>query len=254
MNYCKNCVMPDTRPDLEIGADGLCNACRAFNNRSSVNWNDRLTELKAITDKYKGQSNWDCIVPVSGGKDSTYQVIRVLELGLKPLCVTARTCDLTEIGKRNIENLINLGVDHIHFSPNPHIRHQLNKIGLEKLGDISWPEHVGIFTIPIRVAVQYKVPLIVWGENSQNEYGGPAADSTSSVLTRRWLEEFGGLLGFRVSDLREMGYSESDLLPYTYPTDEELAAVGVTGIFLGYYIPWDGYQNALIAQGNGFET
>jgi len=95
----------------------------------------------------------------------------------------------------------------------------------------------------------------VWGENSQNEYGGPAAASESNVLNRRWLEEFGGLLGLRVTDLIGMeGITQRDLIPYVYPTDEDLARVGVTGIFLGYYIPWDGLANTLLAQANGFTT
>jgi hypothetical protein len=97
------------------------------------------------------------------------------------------------------------------------------------------------------------VPLIVWGENSQNEYGGPAAAAENNILSRRWLEEFGGLLGMRVSDLMgQEGLQARDLLPYTYPADEDLQRVGVTGLFLGHYIPWDGLSNALIAQSNGF--
>ena len=96
-----------------------------------------------------------------------------------------------------------------------------------------------ILQLPVRTAVEFGVPLIVWGENSQNEYGGPAAASENNVLTRRWLEEFGGLLGLRVSDLIGMeGIERRHLIPYTYPTDEELMRVGATGIFLGYYIPW----------------
>jgi N-acetyl sugar amidotransferase len=192
---------------------------------------------------------------VSGGKDSHYQVIRILQLGMNPLCVTATTCDLSEIGRRNIENIKNLGVDYIEFSPNKKVRRKLNSIGLTQVGDISWPEHVGIFTIPVRAAVEFNVPLVVWGENSQNEYGGPAAASENNVLNRRWLEEFGGLLGLRVSDLIGMeGIEKRHLIPYTYPDDEDLKRVGVTGVFLGYYIPWDGYANALIAQAHGFST
>jgi hypothetical protein len=97
--------------------------------------------------------------------------------------------------------------------------------------------------------------LIVWGENSQNEYGGPASAAANNVLTRRWLEEFGGLLGLRVSDL--IGQEEIEakhLIQYTYPSDAELERVGVTGLFLGHYLPWDGYQNAMLAQAYGFET
>jgi hypothetical protein len=123
------------------------------------------------------------------------------------------------------------------------------------VGDISWPEHVGIFTIPVRAAVQFNVPLLVWGENSQNEYGGPAAAAGNNTLNRRWLEEFGGMLGMRITDLKGMeGIEAKDLIPYTYPSDEDLVRVGVTGLFLGHYIPWDGLSNALIAQANGFHA
>ena len=199
--------------------------------------------------------NWDCLIPVSGGKDSTFQVLKMLQLGMNPLCVTATTCDLSDIGRKNIENIKALGVDYIELSPNKKIRRKLNRIGLKEVGDISWPEHVGIFTIPIRIAIEKNIRLIVWGENSQNEYGGPAAASENNTLTRRWLEEFGGLLGMRVSDMIGIdGIEEKHLIPYTYPNDDELRAVGLTGLFLGYYLPWDGYSNALIAQAHGFTT
>jgi hypothetical protein len=169
--------------------------------------------------------------------------------------VTATTCDLTPIGRKNIENIKGLGVDYMEFSPNTVVRRKLNRIGLTQVGDISWPEHVGIFTMPVRAAVQFGVPLIVWGENSQDEYGGPAAAAKDRVLTRRWLEEFGGLLGLRVSDIVGLeGITAKDLVAYTYPSDEELRRAGVTGLFLGYYMPWDGYSNALLAQAHGFTT
>lgn len=255
--YCKRCVMPHTKPDLHIDEEGVCNACRSYEHRKVIDWDTRKLELLSIVDKFssKDSSRWDCIVPVSGGKDSTYQVIRMLQLGMNPLCVTSTTCDLSTIGRENIENIKSLGVDYMEFSPNKKIRTKLNRIGLSQVGDISWPEHVGIFTIPVRAAVQFGVPLIVWGENPQNEFGGPAAASKNNILNRRWLEEFGGLLGLRVSDLVGMeGIEARHLIPYTYPSDEELARVGVTGIYLGYYIPWDGYSNALIAQAHGFKT
>ncbi|MFX1277575.1 MAG: N-acetyl sugar amidotransferase [Promethearchaeota archaeon] len=257
IKYCKHCIMPETKPDLQIDESGACNACRSYETREKIDWNSRKKELKDILEKYRSKdgTNWDCIIPVSGGKDSHYQTIRMLEFGMNPLCVTSTTCDLSDIGRKNIENIKNLGVDYIEISPNKKIRRELNRIGLKEVGDISWPEHTSIFTIPIRVAVQYNVPLIIWGENSQNEYGGPASDAENNVLTRRWLEEFGGLLGLRVSDLIGMnGIQKKHLIPYIYPSDEELNKVGVTGIFLGYYLPWDGYSNALIAQGHGFTT
>ena len=257
LRYCVRCVMPHTKPDLRLGADGVCNACSHFDARTAIDWDARHAELIAITNRYRSadRSNWDCIIPVSGGKDSTYQVIRMLQLGMNPLCVTATTCHLSDIGRANLNNIRELGVDLVEFSPNPLVRRKLNRIGLSEVGDISWPEHVGIFTIPVRAAVQYGVPLIVWGENSQNEYGGPAAAADNPVLTRRWLEEFGGLLGMRVSDMVGIDQIEPrHLIPYSYPSDAELERVGVTGIFLGHYLPWDGYTNALIAQASGFKS
>lgn len=257
IRYCIRCVMPETRPDLHINQAGVCNACRHYEQRKVIDWEARRRELIQILERYRSKngSNYDCIVPVSGGKDSHFQVIRMLELGMNPLCITATTDKLTDIGKYNIENMKRLGVDYIEVTTNLQVRHKINRIALSQIGDISWPEHVTIFTIPVRLAVQLNIPLIIWGENSQNEYGGPAADAQNNTLTRRWLEEFGGLLGLRVSDLiGQEGITTRDLIQYTYPADEALKRVGVTGIFLGHYLPWDGYQNVLVAQAHGFQT
>ncbi|MDD5085023.1 MAG: N-acetyl sugar amidotransferase [Candidatus Omnitrophica bacterium] len=257
IRYCTKCVIPHTKPDIHLDEHGVCNACRSYENRKNINWSRRYEELNDILKRYRGKSGnyWDCIVPVSGGKDSTFQLIRVLELGMRPLCVNAKTCDLSNIGRKNLENIKELGVDLIDFSPNPVVRRKLNRLALQQVGDISWPEHVSIFTIPVRIAVQYRIPLIIWGENSQNEYGGPAAAAENNILDRRWLEEFGGLLGLRVSDLVGLeGLVENDLIPYIYPSNEELQKIGVTGFFLGYFFPWDGMTNALVSQAYGLET
>jgi len=257
IKYCRRCIMPETKPDLFIDAEGICSACRSFERRKEVDWDTRKRELESVLGRYRSKDgkNYDCIVPVSGGKDSTFQALRMLELGMNPLCVTATTDHLSDLGRRNIENLKKRGVDYIEITTNPVVRRTINRLALTQVGDISWPEHVTIFTVPIRVAVQFNIPLIIWGENPQNEYGGPAAASDNSVLTRRWLEEFGGLLGLRVSDLVGQEKIEpKHLIQYTYPSDDELKRVGVTGLFLGYYIPWDGYGNALYAQAHGFET
>lgn len=257
IRYCTRCVMPSTKPDLHLDEEGVCSACRYMERRQEIDWDARRRELEEILDRYRSKdgSNYDCIIPVSGGKDSHFQTIRMLEMGVNPLCVTSSTCKLSEIGRRNIENLKKLGVDYIEVTTNYQVRRKINRLALTQVGDISWPEHVTIFTIPVRIAVQLNVPLIIWGENSQNEYGGPAGAAENNVLTRRWLEEFGGLLGLRVSDLvGQDGIDRRDLIQYTYPTDDELARVGVTGLFLGYYLPWDGFRSALIAQAHGFTT
>lgn len=255
--YCRNCVFPETKPDLFIDEQGICSACRYFMGRPQIDWEQRKKDFLQVVEQYRSKdgSNYDCIVPVSGGKDSTCQVITLLKMGLRPLCVMATTCQLSDIGRRNLENLKKLGVDCVEYSTNPRVRRKLDRIGLVEVGDISWPEHVSIFTVPVRIAVQFNIPLLIWGENPQHEYGGPATKAHDKVLDRRWLEEFGGLLGLRVSDLvGKEGLTRQDLILFTYPSQEELNRVGVTGLFLGYYFPWDGYANALLAQANGFET
>lgn len=257
LQYCTKCIMPETKPDHWFDDDGVCCACNYYEERNEVDWEARSQELEEILDKYRSKdgSNYDCIIPCSGGKDSTYQTLTMLDMGMNPLCVTATTDRLSSIGRRNIENVKKLGVDYIEVSTNPVIRRRINKIALEQVGDISWPEHLTIFTIPVRIAVQHNVPLIIWGENTQNENGGPAADAENPNLTRRWLEEFGGLLGLRVTDLvGQEGIEKKHLIPYSYPSDEDLARVGVTGIFLGHYKQWDGLSNALVAAAHGFES
>jgi len=249
--------MPATKPDLQLDEEGVCSACRYFERRRAVDWDARLVELREVLERFrcKNGTNYDCIIPVSGGKDSTYQVIRMLEFGMNPLAVTGTTDHLTDIGRHNIENIKKLGVDYVEVTTNPVVRRRINRLALTQVGDISWPEHVAIFTIPVRMAVQWQVPLLIWGENSQNEYGGPATDAENSVLSRRWLEEFGGLLGLRVSDLiGQDGISQRDLIQYSYPGDEDLQRVGVTGLFLGFFLPWDGGQNALISEAHGMRT
>ncbi|MBF0492107.1 MAG: N-acetyl sugar amidotransferase [Deltaproteobacteria bacterium] len=257
IQYCKRCVMPNTKPDLFIDDQGICNACRNYEKRQVVDWDSRKKELHQVLERYRNKkgSNWDCIVPGSGGKDSSYQALKIKQLGMNPLIITSTTCDLSDLGRKNIENLKQQGFDYLELSANPVTRRKLNRIGLTQVGDISWPEHVAIFTSPVRLAVQLKIPLLIWGENSQNEYGGPATAAENNVLNRRWLEEFGGLLGLRVSDMIGLeGIQAKDLIPYTYPSDEELQSVGVTGLFLGYFIPWDGYSNVLYSQAFGLQT
>jgi len=249
--------MPETKPDLSIDEEGICNACRSFERRERIDWEQRKQELFSILERYRSRdaANYDCIIPSSGGKDSHFQAIKMLECGMNPLVVTATTDKLSDMGRKNIENLKKLGVDYIEYTTNPRIRRKINRLTLTQIGDISWSEHVSIFTIPVRLAVRFNVPLIIWGENSQNEYGGPAAAAQNNILNRRWLEEFGGLLGLRVSDLiGEEDIERKHLIPYTYPSDEELKSVGVTGLFLGFHFEWDGYRNALLSQAHGFNT
>jgi N-acetyl sugar amidotransferase len=238
--------MPDTRPEQVFDEEGVCDACRtAERKHKEIDWVKRKKEFEKVLEKYrkKDGSWWDCIIPVSGGKDSCFQAYTMkYEFGMNPLCVNFVPCEMTEIGLKNILFLRDLGFDMIQVAANRKIYRQMVRKGFFDLGDCCWPEHIGIFTAPVRVAVQYKIPLLVWGENPQFEYGGPASKRGSNYLDRNWLEQF-QMLGYRISDLYEEGFDSKDLLTFEYPSDQDLKDVGVTGLFLGYYLKWEAFNH-----------
>ena len=236
---CKSCLMPDTRPDTEF-VDGECSACISYRNRPQVDWHQRHQELMQLLDRFNGE----CIVPSSGGKDSTAQVIKLKRLGADVTIVTARTCMLTDIGRKNIDNLSRYART-IEVVPNMAERADLNRIGLETVGDISLPEHWAIFATPFRMAVDLGIPLIMYGECPQNQYGGPIGSEKARQLTRRWVHEFGGFNGLRPSDIE--GY---DMTFYTLPDNLD----GIEAHFLGAYMPWDSHENAELAMEHGMQT
>ena len=245
ITYCTRCIVPSSRPEQTF-TDGVCDAClSAEDKHSNIDWNKRRKEFVEILDRYRGTgANYDCIIPVSGGKDSCSQALIMRdEFGMNPLCVTHTPCDLTEVGRKNLDFLRDLGFDLIQISANRKHYRELVRVGFFKLGDCCWPEHVGIFTAPIRLAVNYRIPLIIWGENSQFEYGGPASKKDDPVLDKNWLEQF-QMSGYRVSDLVHEGIDLNNVKTFIYPTDEELKDVGVTGLFLGHYTKWDSKANA----------
>lgn len=258
--YCQKCVMPNTKPDLFFDEEGVCDACRSAEIKDKeIDWNARKKEFEELIEKFckKDGSNYDCIIPVSGGKDSHYQTCVIKKAyGLNPILVHFEPTKRTELGRKNLDNIKRaFGVDLLIFEKNPVVYKKMCLEGFRRVGDHEWPNHLGIFTSPIRVAVQLKIPLIIWGENSQLEYGGPKAARMKNVLDRRWLEEFGGLLGHRVEDMLGVdGITKKDLIPYTYPSDEELKEAGITSIFLGYYFKWDARRQVELMKKFGFSV
>ena len=156
MKYCKKCLYPDTKPQLEFNSDGICSACTNVKMKEEIDWDKKRKEFAQILEKYtdKDGKNYDCIIPVSGGKDSTYQTyVMKEEFGLNPLVINFHPLDQTDVCKKNLESLKKIGVDCIEFSPNPNVYQKLAKYGLTELGDFQWPEHIGIFTVPVQIAV-----------------------------------------------------------------------------------------------------
>ena len=242
MIRCSRCVMPNTRPDTAF-IDGVCSACLSYEKRATIDWDERKAQLLALLDRFDGR----CMVPSSGGKDSTYIAMTLRDLGADVTCVTARTCHLTEIGRRNIDNLARY-CRTIEYVPDMTVRAALNRLGLRLVGDISWPEHVAIFTQPFRMSAALKLPLMFYGENPQEAYGGPLGSDEARQLTQRWRSEFGGFLGLRPDDLiGQDGLTARDMQDYQFPE----IPPETEAHFLGQYIPWDSHRNAEVAKAHG---
>lgn len=256
MKYCNYCILPDTRPNLVILEDGKCNACHSWNQKkNTINWVERKKILMLLVEDVKKRAcTWDCVIPVSGGKDSTWQVVRALELGLKPLCVTWKTPARNALGQKNLDNLIRLGVDHIDFTMNPAVEKIFTIEAFRKAGSVAIPMHMALFAIPLQTAVNYKIPLVLWGENSGMEYGGTDESVLGFQMTHAWLRKYGVTQGTTAQDWVSEKLNSKDLSAYIWPTDDELNNAGVTAAFLGWYLPWDPVDAYAVAKNHGFEA
>ncbi len=254
MRYCQKCVTPSTRPNIQLNAEGICNGCESHLHKSQIDWSQREKTFREVVAHAKARSKgYDCIIPVSGGKDSTWQVVRCLEYGLNPLAVTWSPPGRTEIGARNLANLISLGVDHIAYQINPKVEKKFLYQALVRYGVSGIPMHMALFNIPLKIAVKFEIPLIVWGENSAFEYGGSGEESRGFSLNSQWLRDYGVMQGTSARDWISEQLTEKELTPYFGPTDGELEEKGVLAVFLGYYFRWDPVISFSVARKHGFQ-
>jgi N-acetyl sugar amidotransferase len=256
VRYCQCCILPDTRPGIEIGADGVCSACASHAGaRKAIDWDARRQAFADVAAHARRRSRgYDCLIPVSGGKDSTWQVVTCLKYGLNPLAVTWKTPARTPVGERNLSNLVRLGVDHIDYQISPKVERKFMLKALERVGSTALPMHLAIFNIPLTIAARFDIPLVVWGENSAFEYAGTGEESRGFRLDRRWLQKYGVTHGTTARDWVDADLSERELTAYFGPADEELEARGVLAVFLGYYFPWDPSTSLAVARAHGFEA
>lgn len=254
MRWCTKCVVPSTRPNIWFDDKGNCN-CATKEIKSKIDWTAREKAFRDVVKTAKARSKgYDCLIPVSGGKDSTWQVVKCLEYGLNPLAVTWKTPARTEVGERNLQNLINLGVDHIDYQVNPKVEKKFMYQALVRYGATAIPMHMAIFNIPVKIAVKFDIPLVVWGENSAFEYGGAEEERTGFKLDKQWFKKFGVTHGTTAKDWILPELSEKELTPYFGPTDEELEGKGITAVFLGYYFEWDPETSLRVAREHGFQV
>jgi len=250
--------MPNTRPGLTFNKEGVCSGCEGAREKKEViNWEERRRELESILDKFrsKNRKNYDCIVPVSGGKDSIYQLHMVKnELKMNPICITFRTDARTKLGEHNIQALREMGVDHIDFTPNPVAFRKLRLKTFREVGDCSLPDHLCIWSIIPIFAIRLGISVVFWGENSDMEYGGNRNLRFIANLNRRWLRNQDILKGRRIEDWCDDQIKLEDLKSCIYPSEEELNKISYTPLFLGYYMPWDAKKNLDVAKKYGFSV
>lgn len=243
--YCKKCIMPNTRPRVVFDKDGLCNACsNAEDKWKGIDWEARRKEFLELLDKYRSKDGfWDCIVPWSGGKDSSAIAYKLkYEFGMNPLLVTFSPQVPNEVGIYNREALVQKGFDHIFFRPNQKVHRRLAKRFFIERGNhkIAWD--AGVNVIPVQVAVKYRIPLIFYAEHGESEYGGKVLKEESKKL-----RDFTEVIEHQVGDDPRNWIDEEidikDLNPYIYPDLGEVASVGMKALYFAYFFKWSSYEN-----------
>lgn len=253
MKYCKKCVMPDTRPGITFDADGVCCACRNFENRKNIDWDRRFEEFKRFCDKYRGSNGpggYDCAVAVSGGKDSHYQVYMLKEvMGMNPILFGVEdNFPMTEAGKHNIRNISEeFGCTIISCKPNIKAQKILMRKFFEKYGKPTWYIDRLIYTFPLLMAEKFNTPMLCYGENVSFEYGGNGAVETYSARAQM---ENGVASGFPMEELVGDGVTEKDLSLTLAPPPDVLARLDP--FYLSYFVNWDSYKNYVFAKSRGF--
>ncbi len=245
LRRCTKCTIPETHESIVFDKEGVCNICKQIEYKDTkINWNERLKELDELIKKHKGRGVYDCIVPFSGGKDSTFTLWYIVKkLGLKPLVVSfdhgfyrPKTLANNERTQRK------LGVDFLKLRSDWRVVRKLMLESLKRKGDFDWHAHTGVFAYPMQIAIKFEVPLIFWGESTAEYTGYYTYEEKEEVDERRFNRCTN--LGINAEDMvgffsESDGISLRDLTPYRYPSTRDLRRLGVRSVCLGSYIPWD---------------
>lgn len=245
LQFCKRCLYSTDHPlGLILDCEGICSGCRVHEEKDTLDWQERWDMLEKLVEHYRSgdDSNYDCIVPVSGAQDSYYIVHTVKErLGLNPLLVTYNKYFNTPLGISNLVNLrIRFNCDILYQNVNPVSVRNITRSTLRQFGSIYWPILAGQTVFPVQTAVRYKIPLIIWGAHQGLEQVGMFSHEHEVEMTRRYRKDH-DLMGYEADDLLSVfdTLKEQDIWQYRYPDDHDLNTVGVRGIYLGNYVRWD---------------
>lgn len=243
LKRCSKCVIPETHETLIFDEQGVCNICRQHEyKQAAIDWEAKKKELDQLIDAHRGKNEYDCLVPFSGGKDSTWALYYLVkECGIKPLVVRFDHGFLRpKVLENTIRTISKLGVDFQHFTPNWKVVQKLMLQSFLEKGDFCWHCHSGIFSYPMWVAIRYNVPLVFWGEPSAEYTSYYSYDQPEEVDEKRF-NRFTNL-GITAQDMfvrLEGSVDERDLKPFSYPPLKELRGIGYRSVCLGSYIPWD---------------
>ena len=251
VRFCKICTISNQRPRITFDQNGVCSACNFASFKKTVNWKQREEELSKLCDKFrKSNGDYDIIIPCSGGKDGSmvaHQMKYVYDMN--PLCVTWSPLSYTEIGRKNLDNFIASGFNHILGNPNPMATKKLTELSFKKIGDPFQPFIYGQYNFPLSIALNFNVSLIMYGENGEVEYGG---DMKNAYKPDRSVEDqlrhyFSGVAP---KDFTEMGINKIDLKPFDAPDLDKLKKNKTEIHFFSYYKFWDPQENVYYAQEN----
>ena len=255
MRYCKKCIMPDTRPYISFDEEGVCMPCRRYENRKNIDWAARWKELETLCDRHRGRKGdyYDCLITASAGKDSLYQVYLFKEkLDMNPLCITIDNFSWTETGRLNYANLGSMfGVDIHALTLNRKVAKSMFRKGFENQLIPTWYFDRTIYSYPLQMAIKLDIPLVIWGENTSYERGGPKKEDTPDALIQL---ENDVAKPIPMDDWLDDDITKKDLNPIIYPSLEELEKSGIEARFCSYYTPWSDYENYKWALNYGWKS
>jgi N-acetyl sugar amidotransferase len=251
--WCKNCLNMSTRNRITFDDSGWCNACQWMEEKKTMDWAPRQKELLELLEKNRSKTgSFDCIVPVSGGKDGSYVAYTLKhKYGMNPLSVTVRPALSLEIGDKNLHNFIHSGYDHIHITPNPIVLDRLNKYGFIEKGFPYYGWLIAIMSAVIRTAVNFKIPLLFYGEDGEVEYGGSTESKNKALYDISYMKRIYFEGGYnKVFDRirKDTDISEADLYFFKFPEDDEVSEVGLSFTHWSYFENWDSYRNYIVAK------
>ena len=244
MNFCSRCVYPHSAVNLEVDDENICSSCHTFEEIKKISKEDwKLREKKLVeiieNNKKTNQNEYDCIIPVGGGKDSYYQVHKILELGFNPLLVTYYGNNFLPEGQVNLDNMkVNFNCDHFIFYPNVKSLKKINLAAFKMMGDMNWHAHAGINIIPANMALKYNINIFIWGEIAWDVSGMFSHHDYVEFNKRNIIEH--DMRGFTKDDfIGKENIKQRDMSWCKLPTDEEIQKNNLRGLYLGNFIPWD---------------